>query len=134
MSIASSSVNIDSSPSFTGGTATTLKTKDNSDGRTHIVFLDDGADLLSQKTAEFSYLPPKVQASAPNGYTQARNKVRIKAPFVLDNGERTTNTITIEVACDYEVTAAERLTLLNWAAQILLDSDYTEFWDDQSIA
>lgn len=133
MTIASSQVLIDSTPSFTAGTATTLKHKTDSDNSI-IVFLDDGSDLVSQKTVEFSYKGPKVQAGTPNGYTQARNSVVVKSPFILDNGELTVNTVRIEIAVDSELTAAEKLTLRDWAAQLLLDSDYTEFWDDQTVA
>jgi hypothetical protein len=133
MTIASASIDVDCTFTPSGGTATTLKTKE-SEGTGHIVFLDDGSDLISQKIVEFSYKKPKVQASAPNGYTQGRNSVVIKSPLGLDNDERTVNTVRIEVACDYETTAAEKLTLRNLAIHSLLDSEFLEFWDDQSAA
>lgn len=133
MTIASSSIDVDCTLTPSAGTATTLKTKE-FDGDVHTVFLDDASELIAQKTVDFSYKPPKVQASAPNGYTQARNTVVFKSPLALDNGNMTVNTVRIEISCDYETTAAEKATLRNIAAQLLIDSDYTEYWDDQSAA
>lgn len=133
MTINSSSIPVGATFAPTGGTATTLKTKSANDSR-HVAYLDDGATLSGQTTFEFSQKQPKVSVGAPNGYTQARNSTLIKQPFTLDNGNLTVNTIKIEVSCDVELTAAEKLTLRELAAHTLTDSDYTEFWDEQSMA
>lgn len=133
MTINSASIPVDATITPSAGTATTLKTKSN-DGALHVVFLDDGADLLTQSVMEFSYKEPKAQSGAPNGYSQARNTVVIKKPLALDNGNRTVNTLRIEFAGDVEMTAAEKLSLRTLGVLALSDSDFTEFWDDQSAA
>lgn len=114
----------------TGGTATDVKTKTNVEK--HIAYLDDGSALIDQKVLEFSSKDPVVNASAPNGYTQARSTVVVKVPLSLDNGNRTINTVKMEIACDIETTDAEKATLREYALHCLSDSDIQEFWDEQS--
>lgn len=133
MSINAASITVGATFAPTGGSATTLKTKTLSESK-HVVFLDDGASIAAQTVLEFSQKQPKVSSSAPNGYTQQRNTVLIKFPFALDNGSSTVNTAKVEVACDVELTAAEKLSMREYLLHLLSDSDFLEFWDDQSLA
>jgi hypothetical protein len=131
MTIANASIPIGATFAPSGGSATTIKTKE-ANGPRHLAFLDDGSALLDQQTADFSYKAPKVSVGAPNGYTQARNTVVVKVPLTLANGNLTVNTIRIEQSCDFETSAADKASLREWAVHLLNDSDFTEFWDDQS--
>lgn len=133
MSINGSSIPVGATYTPSGGSATTLKTK-TVDDKKHVVFLDDGNDLINQTTLEFTSKAPHVSTGAPNGYTQARNTVLIKQPFVLDNGNITVITAKVDVAVDFELTAAEKLSFRELMAHVILDSDYLEYWDDQSMA
>lgn len=133
MSIQSSSILYDGTVSATGGTATTLKSKGGTNNEL-TVFLDDGSDFFDQKTVQFTVREPKVSASAPNGYTQARNKVRVMVPLALDNGNVTINTMEIHLNCDPETTDAEISTMLSLGGQLCTDSDFLEFWQKRSLA
>jgi hypothetical protein len=97
-------------------------------------YLDEDLSLLSQKKVNFSVKPPKVSATAPGGYSQARATCVLQDPFVLDNGNTTVNTMRMELACDPEATPAERKALRYNAALILLDSDFDELWDELATA
>lgn len=129
------SIDIGATLTPSGGTATTLKTKKMISARNmHILYLDDNSALNDQTTVECSQKEPRVNSGAPNGYTQARNILLVKDPFLLDNGETTINSIRVEQSCDAELTAAEKLELRVKAALMLIDSDLQEFWDEQSLA
>jgi hypothetical protein len=95
-------------------------------------YLDEDLSLLEQKTLNLSVKPAKANASAPNGYSQARCSATLSQPFALDNGERTVNTGRVELALDPEATPAERKALRYNLALVLLDADFDEFWDEQS--
>jgi hypothetical protein len=108
-------------------------TKGDSENR-QVVILDDSSTFLLQTEMDFSIKSPKVQSDAPNGYTQARNVLLVKSPFVLDNGNRTVNTIRVELAVDHELTSAERQSLIELAVHTLVDSDFADYWEKQSVA
>jgi hypothetical protein len=134
MSLKTASVLKDGTVATTGGTATTFIDKGTSPQcNSWVGILDDGSEFLAQSSATFTVKDPKVQSSAPNGYTQARSSVVLKVPLALDNGEYTLNTIKIELAVDHETTAAEIATMKVYAAQFLQDSDFTEFWTKQAL-
>ncbi|DAD49893.1 coat protein [ssRNA phage ESE017] len=133
MAIANSSIAIDSTASVTGGTARTVKelVRNNSELNAYI---DEGLSFQARKEVAFSVKVPKVSVSAPGGFTQARSTVILKSPKTLANGNRTVNTVSIQLSVDPETTAAEVTTMLNAAAQLLFDSDYSDFWKAQALA
>jgi hypothetical protein len=133
MTIASASVLKDGTVATTGGTATSFLTR-GADLVKHSVLIDDSSEFLSQSVVEFSIKEPKVLATAPNGYTQARCTVLLKVPLALDNLAYTMNTIQIAISSDMEMSDAERLTMRVYAAQLLHDTDFLAFWDNQSLA
>jgi hypothetical protein len=130
MPIEGSSIQPDATPAASGGTDTDLKLKDRGQGYVNMI-LDDGSEFINQVTFTFSFKDPKVSASAPNGYTQARTSVVMRSPLALDNGEYTVNTGRIELAVDHETTNSEVQTMLNCMGQLLCDSDFTEAWAEQ---
>jgi hypothetical protein len=132
MSLKDSSVLVDGSVATTGGTGTPLKSLGNTLEQ-HELYLDESKPLIEQTTITASVKRPKVSVSAPNGYTQGRNTVYIKVPLKLDNGSITVNTIRLEIAADFETSAAERLGMRVLAAQMLTSSQFVDFWDDASV-
>jgi hypothetical protein len=131
MTIKDASVDVGTTISTSGGTATTFL--DSGDGPdSHQVTLDDSSEFINATTVSFSVKRPKVQTLAPNGYTQKRSTVVIQRPLALDNGNRTVNTFRLELAVDIETTAAEIDSLRELASQICFDSDYDEFWQNLS--
>ncbi len=118
----------------TGGSATSLVTSEGPSGGSHLLLLDDGSDLINQTTFEFSVKRPKVNSGSPSGYTQARNIILIKDPFLLDNGNLNVDTVRCEVACAYERTDAEKDQLIELLIHALVDADFASFHHDQSMA
>lgn len=131
MTISAGSILKDPTISPSGGTAQSFSSLGGTLERKNVYF--DGTQFGSRVEAEFTVKPPRVSASAPNGYTQARETVLIKSPLALDNGNTTINTISITMAADIELTDAENLTMRKYAAQILTDTEFSEFWNGQSV-
>lgn len=133
MAISGGAILLDGTVSATGGTSTTLLSK-GENGETNKVLLNDGVAFISQKTIDFTVKEPRVSASSPSGYTQAREIVVLKFPKILADGSRTVNTLRLELSTDINTTDAERLTMRSAGAQLLVDSDITSFWNSQSLA
>lgn len=133
MTIKDASVLVGTTLSGTGGTATGFLDGGDSVG-IHNVALDDSSEFINQTGLQFTTKAPKVLASAPNGYTQRRCTVVIQRPLALDNDGRTVNTLRMELAVDIETTAAEVSSLLELGAQVLFDSDYSDFWQNSGTA
>lgn len=133
MTIQSSAFLVDGTITASAGTSTGLVEK--SRGVEELVMvLDDGSEFVGQTKIAFSVKDPKISASAPNGYTQARSKVKYTVPLALDNGNTTINSLELSLAVDHETTDAEIQTMLVAAAQLLTDSDYSDFWKKQYLA
>lgn len=71
-------------------------------------------------------------ATGPNGYSQSRSQADVTFPKLLANGKYTKNAGGIYLRFDPETTAAEKLEYRNKLAQMLIDPDFAEFWDNQS--
>lgn len=133
MSISTSSVLVGGTVATTGGTATTMIEKGNTLDNQKVI-LDDSAEFINATLIDFSVRDPKVNSGAPNGYTQARSSVKLSVPLALDNGNRTVNTVTIQLSVDPETTDAEVDAIRVLAAQLIHDSDFDEFWQKQSLS
>lgn len=133
MTIQALSVAVGATLAPTGGTATGVISKGQSLD-SHVTVLNDSSAFIDQTLIAFSIKDPKVSSSAPNGYTQARSSVKISVPLDLDNGNRTVNTLSISLSVDPETTAAEIQALLVLGAQLLFDSDCSDFWKKQSLS
>lgn len=132
MSLETASVLKDGTVATTGGTAKALTSLGNTLNQ-HNLYLE-GPDHLTRLEVVATVKEPKPSTNAPNGYTQARSTILLKSPLALDNGNSTVNTIQISFACDVEMTDAEKQTMLVYAAQLIHDSDFSEFWKNQSVA
>lgn len=133
MSLESMSVLKDGTVSTTGGTATTALLQ-NRDQAGVTLLIDDGSELLVQPKINFTARSPRESNGAPNGFTQRRAKAHLEFPVILDNGNRTINTIKLELAADVEMTDAEIESMLVYAAQVIADSDFSDFWKRGSLS
>lgn len=133
MSILNASVNVDGTVATTGGTATTFISK-GTDLGSHDAILNDGSEFAAQTKVSFVTKDPKVQTSAPNGYTQHRCTAKVLRPLLLDNGNYTMNSVTITFSVDHETTDTEIGSLRVLAAQLIHDSDFDDFWTAGSVA
>lgn len=133
MGIQSSSINIDGTVATTAGTATGLIAKGGTLNE-FLAILDDSSEFIAQTKIKFTVSDPRVQTSAPNGYTQARSGVKVVVPLALDNSSHTTNTLTMQLSVDPETTDAEIESMLVMGAQLLADSDFSDFWKKQSLS
>lgn len=134
MSIKTASVLVDGTVATTGGTATTLIDKGSSTKNNWVGILNDSSEFLNQTTVTFSIREPRVDSGAPNGYTQARSEVVVHVPLALDNGSYTRNTLRLSVAVDHETTDAEIESILVLGAQLLADSDFSDFFKKQALS
>ena len=114
-----------------GGTALAFSSLGGSPGNT--LYAIDDPDIRTRRDIVCNTTAARPKSDAPNGYTQQRTNATVKIPLTLDNGNVTVNTIRIEMSTDVETTDAEKLELRSIAAQVLVDSDFLEFWDNQSL-
>jgi len=131
MTIKSASILKDGAVATTGGSAAAFTSLGVTMNR-HKAFFD-GTDHRTRSEVVATTKDPKVSASAPNGYTQARSNMLFKVPKLLANGLYTINTIQVSMSCDVETTQAEKQRLLGYAAQGATDSDFTSFWENQGV-
>ena len=106
-----------------GGTALAFSSLGGSPGNT--LYAIDDPDIRTRRDIVCNTTAARPKSDAPNGYPTPRT--------TLDNGNVTVNTIRIEMSTDVETTDAEKLELRSIAAQVLVDSDFLEFWDNQSL-
>jgi hypothetical protein len=83
--------------------------------------------------AVFTRKEPKANAGSPDGYTQIRRSIFLKVPRTLASGALTYDTWKIESARSVETTAAQLATGKVYAAQLIQDSDFDEFWEEGSL-
>lgn len=110
-----------------GGTDLTFESQGSSLGQNRIIVSAD-TDLRTRREIMAVVKEPRVQSSAPNGYTQARSSITFKSPLLLDNGLVTVNTLKLELSTDVETSSAEKDEMLILGAQFLTDSDFTGFF------
>jgi len=116
-----------------GGTALVFSSQ-GIQGDKHKFVCDDDTDLRTQRSMEYTVKRPKPQASAPNGYTQARSSGIYKQPVILDNGEITVNTVTMGLNVDVEMTIAEKTELLKQGAQMFIDAELASLHTKQNLS
>lgn len=133
MPISTATINSGATVSASGGTALTFASRGSEPGR-NVIYVASDTDLRTRREADFSVSYPKIQGSAPNGYTQARRTVVMKFPLVLENGNVTVNTIRIVLSTDVETTDAEIGEYLALGAQAMIDTDFSSYWSSLSVA
>jgi hypothetical protein len=132
MGIQQATISVDpTSITVTGGTPV-LYSLMRYGGNTVVCGVNADTDSRLKRKLNFKTSLPQVLASAPNGYSQARSSLDAIFPKLLDNGKITENAGGIYFRFDPETTAAEKLRHRQLLAQMLIDSDFAEFWDNQS--
>lgn len=116
-----------------GGSAITFSASSNPQGNSIRAYVNEDLDLLTRRTVEFSVSEPKPNTASPSGHTLARNSVFVRVPFTLDNGLVTTHTIQIKMARDAEATSAEILELRKLGAQLLIDSELDDYFNQLAV-
>lgn len=115
----------------TGGTAKTLVSIGGSSTGNDF-YVDEDTSSITRRTLSVNVVVPKVNASAPGGYTQERANLTYRAPKVLANGNRTVNVGRIEISVDPETTAAERTALRYELAQLIFSSSFDDLFEKQN--
>lgn len=133
MSLTNASVLVGPTITASGGTALALSSLGQNGNRVSLVATAD-TDFRTRRTMDLTAKTPNSNVSSPNGYTQARPSVLIKAPIVLANGKTTVNTLRIEMAYDVETSQAQIGALMELGAQSLFDSDFTSFWKSLALS
>lgn len=131
MSIENASINLDGVIGVTGGTADSLNSLGGDRSSKRVYF--NGTDIRTRSSAEFTVQEPKSKADAPNGYTQARRKVKGLVPMTLTNGLVTSNGFEISLHADVEAGTTEIEHLRSLIAQFATDSDFDGFWEGLSV-
>lgn len=132
MSLKTISLNVGGTLSASGGTVTSLKSLGNNT-EYHNLIIDDGTSIGEQTNLKASVKRPRVDSTAPNGYTQARNTLSVYRPVTPSGGVRTLNSVAITVSVDPSSTDAQVTELVNIAGQLMTDSDAVDFFTDQSV-
>lgn len=119
---------------ITGGTDLTYATKSRGEGVMEIHVPAD-TDFRTRRSMTLTSKDPKVSATAPNGYTQARRKIVLKFPKLnATTGKVTFNTLSVELATDDVVTNdADKVEYANCGAQVLFDPDFLPFLKNGSL-
>lgn len=133
MAINSASISIDATLAASGGTAKTLKELARGNGSI-TTYIDEGLSFQARQEVTFSTKVPKISPSGPGGYTQARSVILLKKPKTLANLKNTVNTLQLSLSVDPETSAAEVQNMLVTAAQLLFDTDFSDFWKAQALA
>lgn len=123
MSLSNASISTGATVAPSGGSALAFAGS-GARGDTHEIYATADTDLRTRRSIVTTVRKPRVLASAPNGYSQARCSFALKSPLTLDNGLVTVNTVRIEFSFDPETTQAEIEELRILAAQICSDADF----------
>jgi hypothetical protein len=99
-----------------------------------ILYVPADTDLRTRRTILARIKSPVVNASSPNGYTQARAEVTFFKPKLLANGKVTTNKLGVFASYDFETTPTETQELLDIGGQILTDPDFVSVFKSLSLA
>lgn len=118
----------------TGGTALSFQSLGVQKDGSVVLYVAADTDLRTRRTIMAKVKPPTVNASAPNGYTQARAEVSFHKPKLLANGKVTVNKVNIQVAYDIETTPTEIQEILDVGGQMLTDADFVNVFKALSLA
>jgi len=131
MPISNLSVLLDGTIAVTAGTSTNVKSL-GGDIDVNECYLDDGVSYLDTTRIKFAVKRPKPNASAPNGFTQKRNTVKVTVPRTLANGNTTLDTLSIVIGTDVETSDTDVLSLVNLGAQLMSNADVLAYFTEQS--
>lgn len=116
-------------------------------GGTALVFAEDGqsiqnglhlivpadADYQTRRQVTVKYRPPTLDAKT-GSYSKDKKSISLALPQVLTDGRVVFNTIRIEREVHPSLSAANAAELCALGAQLLSDSDCTQFWATGSLS
>lgn len=117
----------------TGGDDQVLKGLGISNG-SHVVFYDGDGASTARRTAAFSSSFPKPNENSPGGYTQDRRTLVFKRPITLANGDLSVETVRVQLATASETVESDKVEMLEQVAQMLVNTDFSEFWHEGSLS
>lgn len=132
MSIRNASIPVGATHAPTGGTATSLVVLSQEAGKITSFVGTSGVIAQTRTECTFETKIPRANSSAPGGYTQGRSILVAKVPKILANLARTVNTARVEISIDPETSAAEVAALKSLLVSSIIDSDFDQFWQNQS--
>lgn len=118
----------------TGGTALTFASLGTQKDGAVVLYVPADTDFRTRRTILAKVKHPAVNASAPNGYTQARSEMTYFQPLLLTNGKVTTNKVMISMSYDVETDATEVSMLADVGAQLLTDAEFRAVFTSLSLA
>jgi hypothetical protein len=117
--------------SFTGGTAQALTIIRNLGNAISAACTTD-SDAKLRKQFEFKTQLSRPSPAGANGFSQSRSSVDCVFPKLLSNGVVTKNAGGVYIRVDPETTDAEFQDIKLYLAQMILDSDFSDFWRSQA--
>lgn len=129
MTLQSPSVSTGGTLSVAGGSALAFSLESINAAKVIVGVVADAFNLRRRLT--FSSTQPKVNAASPGGYTQAKNLAVYERPITLADGKVTNNTISVSIWFHPETTDAVKTEMLDVAAQVCFDTDFSSWAKDQ---
>lgn len=112
-----------------GGSALTWAASSSSNGNSIKAYCEQDTNLLLRRNIEFSVTEPRPNSASVSGVTLARNAIYVKVPRTLASGDVTTETIQIKFARHAETLAADILEMRKLGAQLFIDSELDDFFN-----
>jgi hypothetical protein len=131
MPINGSTFNEGATISSSGGTAKTLTYTGGNADRSEF-YVEEDSSSITRRTLTAERTQPRVSGSAPGGYTQERETVKLVQPKTLANTNRTHNTATFTLSCDPETTDAEKLLLVQSLGELIVSGQVDDLFTKQN--
>lgn len=98
----------------------------------HLIVPDD-TDYQTRRQVTAKYRPPTLDAKT-GVYSKDKKSLCLAQPIVLESGQVVFNTIRIEREVHPSLSATDAAELCALGAQLLCDSDVTDFWANGSLS
>lgn len=92
----------------------------------HVICTSDES-ALNRKQITFKVRPAAYDTKT-NSYSKSKNGISVSKPITLANGSVSFLTARVELEAHPEATAGDVNVIVNHAAEILLDPEYSAFW------
>lgn len=128
--ISNGAITVDSTAmtlSITAGTSNTLVPISSDGSGRELVFSGD-TNAVTRKRLKVRTVEPKVNTSMPSGYNMRKGELTLLVPQVLANGKMEYNRYRILRDESVELTTNQALANKRLVAQLVLDSDFDDFW------
>jgi len=131
MSLKSMTIKTGGTLSVTGGTDVTFADVGTTTPNALTTQVNSDADYRTRRKIAYKVRNATIQADG--SYSKVKRTATITSPFILANGTTTFNVMRIELDIHPEAEATLRANLLAFGAQLLFDTDATDFWSVGSL-